>query len=167
MAYLDKIRVDNVDYDIGNNIEETLPVGTRVEFNGNVQDIPDGWKQVEDKGEIYSETETRIGTWVDGKPLYRQVVFVSSSINANTEAASSTSIQNVDNVIKLYGFCIWGVSSSNFNFPIPYISKENNQRVQIFFNDNKVKVGTNMAITNVYSIIEYTKTTDTGNGGNV
>lgn len=32
----------------------------------------------------YSTTETRIGTWIDGKPLYRSVANTSVSLTANT-----------------------------------------------------------------------------------
>lgn len=38
-----------------------------------VRGIPSGGSGDPSAGEIYSTEETRIGTWIDGKPLYRKV----------------------------------------------------------------------------------------------
>lgn len=54
--------------------------GESVEVNGDAvpQDSSGG-------GEVYSTEETRIGTWIDGKPLYRKCVeFTASVANAWT-----------------------------------------------------------------------------------
>ena len=44
---------------------DTMPIGSEVDYDGN--DVPLGWEEVEDKGEIYSTTETRVGTWINRK----------------------------------------------------------------------------------------------------
>ena len=33
-----------------------------------------GYEKVEDKGEVYLTEEVKIGTWIDGKPLYRKII---------------------------------------------------------------------------------------------
>ena len=65
MPYLDKIRVDGQDYDIGNNIEETLPVGTEIDIDKNTS-IPDGWVEIEyDTGWVNLELGDNVTVRVD------------------------------------------------------------------------------------------------------
>lgn len=48
-----------------------VPVGAVVQFDGDT--IPVGYEEV--NGYVnYSTTEQKIGTWIDGKPLYRKIV---------------------------------------------------------------------------------------------
>ena len=65
MPNIDKIRVDNVDYDI--NMD------------------------------IYTTTETRIGTWIDGKPLYRKTINFGNLPNNDTKYVA----HNVSNISKV------------------------------------------------------------------
>ena len=55
----------------------------------------------------YSAIERRIGTWVNGKPLYRKVINVTIP-NTNTDGQISAKAINVSNninkVIKTYGY---------------------------------------------------------------
>lgn len=55
-------------------------------------------------GEVYSTEETRIGTWIDGKPLYRKT-FKTISPTASTNAAKIIGIEDlhVDTVSGLRG----------------------------------------------------------------
>lgn len=48
-------------------------------------------------GEVYSTEETRVGTWIDGKPLYRRVFQVTSPSSENTD----TSILSLDENISV------------------------------------------------------------------
>lgn len=45
--------------------------------------------------EIYSTDETRIGTWVDGKPLYRKTFVATSSQNTVIPFDISSTIRNI------------------------------------------------------------------------
>lgn len=54
------------------NLKDSVPIGAIIEYEGDT--VPDGYEEVEDEGEVYSTSEVRIGTWIDGKPLYRKVV---------------------------------------------------------------------------------------------
>lgn len=52
--------------------------------------------------EEYSTTETRVGTWIDGKPLYRRTFVVPTVVyNAYTAISGATGIKEL---IKYYGF---------------------------------------------------------------
>lgn len=54
-------------------------------------------------GEIYSTDETRIGTWIDGKPLYRKAI-VFSGVHVYTSFSSLFTIEdNVETFIKCFG----------------------------------------------------------------
>ena len=49
---------------LGVKVEDTLPVGTEVDYDG--QDIPEGWEEVDDPNE-YSTSEKVVGKWTNRK----------------------------------------------------------------------------------------------------
>ena len=61
---------DTYSCDYINNLEsgDALPIGTIVDYDGDT--VPDGYEEISD----YSTDEIKIGTWIDGKPIYRKVV---------------------------------------------------------------------------------------------
>jgi len=63
MAKIDKITVDNTEYDIVSG--DNLPVGTEVDIDDNAT-IPTGWEEIDDPS-AYSETEQVIGKWINRK----------------------------------------------------------------------------------------------------
>lgn len=110
------------------------------------------------KGDIekYSTSEIKIGTWIDGKPLYRKVI-INNSLSYN-------SIKNVSHNI------------SNVGFIKPkeaYIAKTSNTDIRSInyynsFSTNFVQVNSNQytyyindtAFNKLILVVEYTKTTD-------
>lgn len=101
--------------------------------------------------DYYSTDEQRIGTWVDGKPIYRKVVDFGALPN-NTGKYVAHNISNIENVIKLYGF---GTTGQTF-YPIPnetFRAYTNLQYIFLYTQDDR----SNM---NGIFIMEYTKTTD-------
>ena len=64
--------------EINVKVADTLPVGSEVDYNGTT--IPTGWEEVDSPNE-YSTEETKIGTWIDGKPLYRKVINAKPTIS--------------------------------------------------------------------------------------
>ena len=162
-------RLDEIDYTI-NNLEisggaggDSLPVGTEMDFDGDVSDIPLGWEQVDDVP-VYSTTETICGTWIDGKPMYRKVVNFGALPN-NTTKSSSLADLNIDKMISMRGFAY---DSSNGTLPIPYITLTLNMQVAMNYSGGTSKnlvitTGTNRSGYTAYITIEYTKTTDTAN----
>lgn len=151
---------------------DTLPIGTIVEFDGNT--IPDGYEEVEDKGEIYSTEEQVIGTWIDGRPLYRKTVFYeaeTSSQNLGVEIGVSHDISDVDfimvrkdktyllrlNTYKLYeDVSIIVTEPSDYKH---YLNTFRSDKDKVYFytGDYNWVSGENLKF---HCTVEYTKTTD-------
>lgn len=107
--------------------------------------------------EIYSTEERVIGTWIDGKPIYR-IVF--SGLFSNNDIL----LENVDNLIELKG----NVTISSVKRALPYFEFHDNQKYcgRVDLNSsNQVTVtllqgGQSVSDNPCVFIIEYTKTTD-------
>lgn len=114
-----------------------------------------------DCGEVYSTEETRIGTWIDGKPLYRKCYTAttpSSSGSYKPIIYDSTLFQNIKGVIHIYGYVVY---SSNNLPPINlYVTSEN--YVGTWFLNGKIQMICTSGWINkpCYVVIEYVKTTD-------
>lgn len=67
-----------------------------------------------DSGEIYSEEETVIGTWIDGKPIYRKVIRGTYS-TSGTNMTVPNGNANVEQYVRLEGFVN---TTENINVPI-------------------------------------------------
>lgn len=112
--------------------------------------------------EHYSTGEQKIGTWIDGKNLYRKTIFKTAKITANTNLVINSEIQNIDTITK-----IDGVISSSLKNNYRQINTYNleNNAVSI-----SMSASTNGNITiystddwstpNIIITLEYTKTTD-------
>lgn len=108
----------------------------------------------------YSTTETRVGTWIDGKPIYRKVISFASSDNMNFSKA-----HNITNGDKFWlngsaSFIIGGTSTESL--PVNYYNNANDF-CRTWLNTSNIRVispssfGTNRTF---YIVVEYTKTTD-------
>lgn len=120
----------------------------------------DIYEEFAPQNEVYSTNEVRIGTWIDGKPIYRKVfTFTTPSDGTATNVANITDL-HIDNLI-------------NDFFSIKYVgnitTSSNNSNAIMFIRLNYG--GSNdflvMSILNssyyskdAFAIIEYTKTTD-------
>lgn len=111
--------------------------------------------------DVYSTSEQRIGTWIDGKPLYRKCFK-----NTGNLTTIQTGISNIDDVIRL---TIMVKSSDNvFWRTIPWCYNANSYDssytggTYIRSNGNiGFQAGTGLTNASKYiAIIEYTKTTD-------
>ena len=108
----------------------------------------------------YIATEEVIGTWIDGKPLYRKV------INAGTITASNTNLDNIYNIDTLVSLKGTAYSSSiGQYYGIPNVHND-----MASYHINLLKAGNGIilrfgtgftgGLTKVIAILEYTKTTD-------
>ena len=108
--------------------------------------------------EIYSTEETRIGTWVDGKPLYR-LVFDSYIPDVASSPRLLGNVTDMDTMVYAYG----RIRASNTNFvdwPIPnYVINLMKQGIGVYgmVMGSYVTEWSGKPIT---VIVEYTKTTD-------
>lgn len=108
-----------------------------------------------DKGEVYSEEETRIGTWIDGKPLYRRVFkgMTSGKINSVVTFGSNLGIDTFVNG--------WISVTTTLSFQDMGPGNYTN----IYYNNSKQQIEIGIAHETyincpLIAIIKYTKTTD-------
>lgn len=115
-------------------------------------------KKLEDNA--YSTEETKIGTWIDGKPIYRKVI--SCGVLPNTEIIGTQhNIDNIDFITNYYGIAYR--DTDGVSFKLPYISFPIENSVSVYVNKEVIAITTvsdRSTITQSYIVIEYTKTTD-------
>ena len=101
----------------------------------------------------YSTTEEVIGTWIDGKNIYRKV------IKFPVIKHGMTVLTNVDHIINVGGYFNWnGAMQHQYNFPY----NDNDIVTWIGVDNNIVKIYTNYtddSLINLVLCLEYTKTT--------
>ena len=140
-------------------VEDTLPVGTEVDYDGT--DIPEGWVEVDDPNE-YSTDEKRIGTWIDGKPLYRKVISTTSATTIGTETDVAT-LKNVDTLVSYKGLLYRINTIINADYAYNGAQQTSTIYVSGLSGTLTFRYHTN-ATTNLNAtlkiIVEYTKTTD-------
>ena len=98
-------------------------------------------------GEEYSTNETVIGTWIDGKPIYRRVIIRSNSQTIASSWANLFELSNAESIINLRTYSDGFIESRNILFWRLY-----NGYIQGY--------STVPAVTVRNIIVEYTKTTD-------
>ena len=118
--------------------------------------------------EVYSTTEQVVGTWIDGKPLYRKVINMGTLPSQNQTKNVAHNINNLEFIIKLEGVAKNPTSGFYQKLPIvtDVVSNNTSQIVQFYANNTNISYYASVdrsAYTESYAIIEYTKTTDTGN----
>lgn len=121
----------------------------KIVSNGKTLEVPSCGSQ-----DIYSTEEQQIGTWIDGKPLYRKVLNITMG-NVNIETKHTT-LGYVDSMI-LIRFIIYGKAGGTIMFP-------NGFGYVVFSSSNKgllSKVNADdLANQPAKAIIEYTKDND-------
>lgn len=114
--------------------------------------------KIESNNDGYSLAEKTIGTWIDGKPIYRKVILISSlTTGLNTISAPS----NIDAFINLRGV-LKESNGAQSAIPKAHISTFAYQIGVYYLGSNiYIEVGSNFTSTlSAYIICEYTKTTD-------
>lgn len=111
----------------------------------------------EAKLDTYSTTEIKIGTWIDGKPLYRKVI-------TGTFASATESIANIitgyDKVIKYNGTI---TTPSGYITQIPEYTSSTNYCYFVLNTSNNyatLTIPSSFVGETYILIVEYTKTTD-------
>lgn len=107
----------------------------------------------------YSTTEKVIGTWVDGKPIYRKVI---QTTLTTARSEIDHSIANLKSVTKAEGFIVY--NAETYHIPSWEESTKNAQILNITQTKVVVTIGTGWSA--LYNsrpctvILEYTKSTD-------
>ena len=126
-------------------------------FIGNVKGNPGNNGKDGSENQIYSYNETVIGTWVNGKPIYRKAFNYTATTGEITVADLSSF--NIDTICNMYG----NFKEGNIVEAIPfYLHSQYTVAPHYNLKDKCLKVTTNIANSSCTGvvIIEYTKTTD-------
>lgn len=113
-------------------------------------------------GEIYSTGETKIGTWIDGKPLYRKT-FNSTLTGTTGSKEFDLSGMSIDTVTHIYGTTYSYVNNRviyrNIAGTYAYNGSVTEWSGAYTSGTSLIFRWYNLQITNVWVTIEYTKTT--------
>jgi hypothetical protein len=110
----------------------------------------------------YKTTEQKIGTWIDGKPLYRKVINITSYYPNGISADSQVTFQhNISNFDALINAKIIRAGSNPLEYKslryIQYITDNARNEFNIYASNYGMGISSNQTL---YLIVEYTKTTD-------
>lgn len=110
-------------------------------------------------GEVYSTEETRIGTWIDGKPLYRKIIYLELANTATTQNFQYD-FSDIDKITSLKA--IFRLPSGEFVQTNYFVSGTDLLAIYASPNQNKISVacGSPERSSTGYAFMEYTKTTD-------
>lgn len=115
--------------------------------------------------ENYTTEEIRIGTWINGKPLYRKVINVGSKPTDTTINISNV-VSNLDTLVRISGTAYNATFNQYYNIPNTHdtIASWFINAIIINKKDLQVRGGIGWnnvgGLTNIYVVLEYTKTTD-------
>lgn len=110
---------------------------------------------------VYSTEETKIGRWIDGKPVYRRVYVTKSPSIESSYAAISSEITTLDSVVSLAGL----LKSGQTWMVVPFAASSGSY-VGVRVSGKAIEMSTyhpSGGFKNLDAVmtIEYTKTTDT------
>lgn len=172
-AYIPGDGVEITETEDGPEIGLTTPVQgvfTQAEFDALPEEqrgkgfyvIPDGGAGDGSGGasleEIYSMEETRIGTWIDGKPLYKKTTETIVTSNGEQNVIESNQL----NLIRAEAFFI---NNANYRYALPYLQSSYNALVgssPTFFFIRVNNFSSAAFPITVFSTWFYTKTADEG-----
>ena len=108
--------------------------------------------------DVYSTNEVRTNKkWIDGKPIYRKVVQITTSSSNVTSWTNLSKIDDIDLLINIFGYIN---SSSNIKTPVPRY-ENGSYFIQFLLNNGYIQYRMSGFLSlPIYLIIEYTKITD-------
>lgn len=103
----------------------------------------------------YSTEEQLIGTWINGKPLYRKTI--SGVISAGANVVDSTINSKTNSLVKVEG----KTKSGEYQYSVPWYENTNDFiNFSLISTGFRIHVGSNNANRTYEITIYYTKTTD-------
>lgn len=112
---------------------------------------------------IYSTTEQKVGTWIDGKPIYRKVITHTISDTTATSETIATNISNMETIINASGTGSYTAGGTNkITIPLAFYNSGGWNSFHIVQNGTNItyQKAANYPVTDLIFILEYTKTTD-------
>lgn len=112
-------------------------------------------------GEAYSTEEQVIGTWIDGRPLYRRVFEGVLPSSTNFATLPNSKIENLDKIVSWNG----GVNTKDgvYKTAIEHVDSSAYITTLYDLNKNGLRVRTTHSAyfdAWIYLVVKYTKTTD-------
>ena len=109
----------------------------------------------------YSTSESQIGTWIDGKPLYRKVIYF-SALGNNATVNQAHNISNMKICTKISGVGINASGTTYYNIGTPTTYNVPGDGITCWVNTTNVYINSakDLSLWSAYIILEYTKTTD-------
>ena len=104
--------------------------------------------------DTYSTNEIAIGTWVDGKTIYRKTITL--GVVGTTEKGFKAGISNLKEVVSMQGMVQW----SGYWLPVGFINTTENRTTYMFYmpNDDTIRAKCDFGnTTKAYCTLEYTK----------
>ena len=144
------------------NWTNTTPINT-----SNLNKIEQGIYDTDEainKVKKYSSQEQKIGTSIDGKPLYRKTLSFNTTVNSETPLYIAHNISNVDTIFVDYSYSyLWNDTTGSYSLPIVGYDGGFTDTVYCMANENNIVIcstgGWNALWTKVITV-NYTKTTD-------
>ena len=143
-----------------------LPQATTINSTDVIPIVQSGTTKKVEAGvlgvENYSTTEQRVGTWIDGKPLYQKVM-TAVAPNVTTQgtfvaATTNHNIANVDTIFIALAFDQTATEHTN----LPY-STNAGYNIKATVSTTKIAMSSNATNFNGHTyvfVLRYTKTTD-------
>ena len=109
----------------------------------------------------YSTDEIAIGTWIDGKTIYRRCI-VNNGSGSGTQIPLSVDLSNVDRIIDYHGT---GVFSSRYELPIHYVDGGSYFDIYRDISQRRLYIamsisGSATTLTKAFIFMDYTKITE-------
>ena len=115
-----------------------------------------------DKSTTYSTNEQAIGTWIDGKTIYRKVIDFGTLPN-NERKTVDHNISSIDKFIKVEGIATRSDDTKfSQSLPLVYMNLESNYNTTLGVDTTSVEIRSteDRSMFKAYVTIEYTKTTN-------
>lgn len=111
----------------------------------------------------YSTDEQKVGTWVDGKPIYKKTFSFNELQSDGNEHFYDLGIANIKSVTNLYG--TYQFSQEDIYVPINFYNFLTKEGTYMFVSNIsstgcRITYNSNLSSTLIYITVEYTKTTD-------
>lgn len=137
--------------------KDVIPIGTLFEYDGDT--VPEGYEEVKGRPLFnYSTEEQVIGTWINGKPLYRKT-FYFENFALQSDVITPTGISDVERAVNIYGCTYNGTYSVPINFYNAPLGSAYNHYAFFRYSDSAIWFNFYWG-TEAYITLEYTKTTD-------
>lgn len=156
---------DNV-YDVERHEGEVIEKGDLISnqaLNDLENRIQNGFQAVIKSGganivefNIFSYDEARIGTWIDGKPLYRKM-FDLGALPNNTIKTIAHNIPDIDTMYVDLGNSFFINDANTDTYSLSHI---NIHAIRCNKNDIYIQTNTDLRAFNGFTCLNYTKTTD-------